>query len=428
MATGSTAQADRLGAAEADRNALQGNRGRTDPASMRRANMGLILRHLRDRGGRSRARLAAETGLSKATMSTLIADLVERGLVVEGQPDRPGAVGRPGLTVSLDGRRVCGLGLEINVDYLSLTAVDLSGSAIRESTRPIDAANLPAAEVIARAADLLVEGLTSLRTAGVNCVAITVAAPGFTDSGAGVVRLASNLGWRDVPLVDDLKALLGQGIPPISAQPDAKLGAVAELAQLAGSGIRDLLYISGDVGVGGGVISAGQILRGAQGSAGEIGHMPLDPAGRQCACGRRGCWETMVGLAAFLRLAADQSDAVHNPGMPLDDRLRELRRRALAGDERTLSALATIAEGLGAGVSILVDVLDPGLVVLGGYFAWFEEQLIAPVADLVVSRRLNTDADVCRVVGSSLGLTSAARGGAHYSIDRVFQDPSVVAP
>ena len=77
---------------------------------MRRANMGLILRHLRDRGGRSRARLAAETGLSKATMSTLIADLVERGLVVEGQPDRAGAVGRPGLTVSLDGRGVCGLG------------------------------------------------------------------------------------------------------------------------------------------------------------------------------------------------------------------------------------------------------------------------------------------------------------------------------
>ncbi len=428
MAAGSTAEVARFGGVEADRIALQGNRGRTDPASMRRANMGLILRHLRDRGGRSRARLAAETGLSKATMSTLIADLVERGLVVEGQPDRPGAVGRPGLAVSLDGRRVCGLGLEINVDYLCLTAVDLSGSAIRESTRPIDAANLPAAEVITRAADLLTESLTSLRTAGVTCVAITVAAPGFTDSGTGVVRVASNLGWRDVALVDILEELLGHGIPPISAQPDAKLGAVAELAQLAGSGIRDLLYISGDVGVGGGIISAGQILRGAQGAAGEIGHMPLDPAGRQCACGRRGCWETMVGLTAFLRLAADQSDTVRNPGMPLDDRLRELRRRALEGDERTLSALATIADGLGSGVSILVDVLDPGLVVLGGYFAWFEEHLIAPVADLVVSRRLNTAADVCRVVGSSLGLTSAARGGAHYSIDRVFQDPSVVAP
>ena len=158
-------------------------------------------------------------------------------------------------------------------------------------------------------------------------------------------------------------------------------GAVAELAQLAGSEVHDLLYISGDVGVGGGIISAGQIMRGAQGSAGEIGHMPLDPARRQCACGRRGCWETMVGLAAFLRLAADESDPVHNPGRPLEDRLRELRRRAEDGDERTLSALATVAEGLGTGVSILVDVLNPGLVVLGGYFAWFEEQLIVPVAE-----------------------------------------------
>jgi predicted NBD/HSP70 family sugar kinase len=394
---------------------------------MRRANMGLILRHLRDEGGRSRARLAAETGLSKATMSTLIADLVERGLVVEGQPDRAGAVGRPGLTVSLDGRNVCGLGVEINVDYLSLIAVDLSGSAIRESTRPIDAANLPAQEVIARVADLLTEALASLRAAGVTCVAITVAAPGFTDSSTGVVRLASNLGWRDVPLVDSLRTILGQGVPPISAQHDANLGAVAERA-LAGSEVRDLLYISGDVGVGGGIISAGQILRGAQGSAGEIGHMPLDPAGRQCACGRRGCWETMVGLAAFLRLAADETDVVHNPSVPLDERLRELRRRADAGDARTLSALATVAEGLGRGVSILVDVLNPGLVVLGGYFAWFEEELVVPVADLVVERRLNAAAEVCRVVGSSHGLTSAARGGAHFSLDRVYEDPSVVAP
>jgi predicted NBD/HSP70 family sugar kinase len=135
----------------------------------------------------------------------------------------------------------------------------------------------------------------------------------------------------------------------------------------------------------------------------------------------------MVGLAAFLRLAADESDAVHNPGRPLEDRLRELRRRAVDGDQRTLSALSTIADGLGVGVSILVDVLNPGLVVLGGYFAWFEEQLIGPVAELVVERRLNTTAAVCRVVGSSLGLTSAARGGAHYSLDLVFQDPSVVA-
>ncbi|TPG13887.1 ROK family transcriptional regulator [Pedococcus bigeumensis] len=414
MATRSTAEAQRTG-------------GRTDAASMRRANTGLILRHLRDQGGRSRARLAAETGLSKATMSTLIAELVERGLVVEGQPDRAGAVGRPGLTVTLDGRGVCGLGVEISVDYLSLIAVDLSGTVIRESTRPIDAANLPAADVIARVADLLGETLASLRSAGVRCVAITVAAPGFADSDTGIVRLASNLGWRDVALVDDLKQSLGQEVPPISAQHDAKLGAVAELAQLAGRDVEDLLYISGDVGVGGGIISGGQIMRGAKGSAGEIGHLPLDPAGRQCACGRRGCWETMVGLAAFLRLAADEADPVRNPGRPLEDRLRELHRRAEDGDERTLSALATVAEGLGAGVSILVDILDPLLVVLGGYFAWFEEWLIAPVADLVVERRLNPDTEVCRVVGSSLGLTSAARGGAHYSIDRVFQDPSVVS-
>jgi predicted NBD/HSP70 family sugar kinase len=395
---------------------------------MRRDNLGLVLRRLRDHGGRSRARLAAETGLSKATTSTLITQLAARGLVVEGPPERDGTVGRPGLTVSLHGRTVCGLGLEVNVDYLSLIAVDLRGEVVQQETRPIDAARLPESEVTEQVVQLLSESLALLRGDGLRVVGITLAAPGFVERGSGLVRLAPNLGWRDVPLAQDVAQRLGPQAPPVDVENDAKLGGVAEHALVAGTGVDDLLYISGDVGVGGGIITTGRILLGANGFAGEIGHMPLDPSMRECACGRRGCWETMVGLAALLRLAADDDDTVRDPNRALEDRLRELRHRASAGDPRTLAALATIADGLGTGVSILVDVLNPGRVVLGGYFAWFGEELVAPVARLLDERRLNTTAEVCRVVGSTLGLTSAARGAAHYALERVFQDPSIVAP
>jgi predicted NBD/HSP70 family sugar kinase len=394
---------------------------------MRRSNTGLILRHLRDHGGRSRATLATETGLAKSTMTTLIADLVAWGLVREGQPERGGAPGRPGMAVSLDGRGVCGIGVEVNVDYLCLVAVDLAGTVIRESTTPIDAAGVPAAQTIARIGELLVDALESLKSDGVRALGVTVAAPGFTDKATGVVRLAPNLGWREVAVADDVARLLGEASPPVHAENDAKLGAVAEQAQLAGSGVDDLLYITGDVGVGGGIITGGRLLLGADGFAGEIGHMPLDPAMLQCACGRRGCWETMVGLAPFLRLAADEGDAVRRPDQPLEDRLRELRRRADEGDDRTLRALAQIGEGLGTGVSILADVLNPRRIVLGGYFAWFPAELVAPVADLLVARRLNADAAVPSVVGSRLGLTSAARGGAHYALEAVFRDPTLAA-
>src|SRR3954453_6129476 len=88
-----------------------------DQATVRRANLGLVLRHLRDHGPRSRARIAQQTGLNKATVSSLVAELAARRLVVDGDVDRAGSVGRPGLTVHLDGRCVWGIGVEINVDY-----------------------------------------------------------------------------------------------------------------------------------------------------------------------------------------------------------------------------------------------------------------------------------------------------------------------
>src|SRR5262249_12544756 len=144
--------------------------------------------------------------------------------------------------------------------------------------------------------------------------------------------------------------------------------AVAEYLALQGSDIHDLIYVTGETGIGGGIISGGRLLRGASGFAGEIGHMPLDPGGAVCACGRRGCWGTMVGLGALLRLAADDADPVRDPAADLEGRLAELRRRAAAGDERTVAAFDRVAEHLGVGIALLTDVLNPRAVVLGGYF------------------------------------------------------------
>lgn len=400
--------------------------GRADQASMRRSNMGLILRHLKDNGGQSRARVAAQTGLSKATLSSLIGDLVERGLVTEGELERAGSVGRPGLALHLDGRHVGGIGLEINVDYLSVTALDLVGKVLSASTRPIDAADLTVDEVVVEVADLLGSTMRSLRAKGVRPVTITVAAPGSIDHADGVVKFAPNVGWRDVPLVADLTRRLGRSAPPLLIENDAKLGAVAEHAQVSAAGIHDIVYLTGDVGVGAGIIVEGRVLRGASGFAGEVGHMPLDPQMRRCACGRHGCWETMVGLAAFLRLVADPGDPVLDLSRALEERLEEIHHRADGGDERTLDALGRIAGGVAAGVSLLTDVFDPRLIVLGGYFAFLGGHLVDPVS-AEIRRRALTEM-VPEVQASTLGLTSAARGGAHLALESVFRDPGAVEP
>ncbi|MFG3370582.1 ROK family protein [Streptomyces sp. NPDC090032] len=399
----------------------------SDRASLRRTNLGLVLRLLRDAGPRPRTQIAEETGLPKATITNLVGELVERGLVREGEAERLGSVGRPSRTVEIDGRTICGIGLEINVDYLSLIALDLRGETVVERHTPFDARGTEPDAVLDRMAEAIDETRDTLRARGVHPVAVTVGAPGVIGMDTGVVSYASNIGWREVAVTEGLRTRLGPGIPPIRLENDAKLGAVAEYLVVAEADIHDLIYVTGETGVGGGIISDGRLLRGSAGFAGEIGHMPLDPTGQPCSCGRRGCWETMVGLSALLRLAAPSNDSVHDPTVDLEQRLAELRRRADSGDAATRAALEQIADGLALGLALLVDVLNPRAIVLGGYFAHFGDYLVDRVRGELSSRVMAPEAGRCDVIPSALGFSAAARGGACLALDRVYQDPSVIS-
>ncbi|MEZ0090361.1 ROK family protein [Streptacidiphilus sp. EB129] len=404
--------------------AMTGPAKPTDRSSIRRTNLGMVLRLLRDSGARSRARIATETGLPKATVSSLIGELVELGLVREGTVERDGAVGRPGHAVEVDGRSVCGIGVEINVDYLSVIALDLRGDVAAERRIAVDVRAAEPEAVLDSAAQLVRETIDALLARGIRTVGVTLAAPGVIDMKREVVSYAANIGWREVAVSAGLRARLGRSAPPIHLENDAKLGAIAEYLVASASDIHELLYLTGETGVGAGIIANGRLLRGIAGFAGEVGHMPMDPSGQLCSCGRRGCWETMVGLAALLRFAAEPDDPVCDPSVDLERRLTELLRRAAAGDARTLTALDRIAAGLGPGVALLVDLLNPRLVVLGGHFAHFGDYLIDTVTREVHERVMASDAGGCEIVLSTLGFTAAARGGALLALDAVYADPS----
>jgi predicted NBD/HSP70 family sugar kinase len=395
---------------------------RADHGTVRRNNLSLIVRTLRDAGPRSRARLATETGLNKATVSSLVAELVERGLVDEGEMQRDGFVGRPGQIVELNGGRVAGVGLELNVDYVAVIALNLRGDTLVDRRLPLD---VPKADrVLDAMAELLTEVIDELEAQDTATVGITVAIPGLLDVDRGVLSFAPNLGWRDVPVVDELSARLGRTDITIRVDNDANLSAIAEYADGSESGTADLVYLTGEVGVGGGVIVAGELLRGADGFSGEVGHMPLDPAGHVCGCGRTGCWETMVGLGALLRMVAADDDPVRNPALDLEQRLNLLQARAAEGDHRTLAALGEIGRGLGLGASILVNVFNPAVIVLGGYFAVLGAYMLAPMNAELRARVIS--GKPCEVALSGLGFTAAARGGAHVALDAILSDPTLV--
>ncbi|NEK86718.1 ROK family protein [Blastococcus saxobsidens] len=399
-------------------------RAPADQATVRRNNLGLVLRHLRDHGPRSRARIAQETGLNKATVSSLVAELGERRLVSAGEVDRAGSVGRPGLIVHLDGRCVCGIGVELNVDYAAVLVLDLRGEVLFEHRLALDIPSLGAEETLDAVAGLVREAVEAAAGLGARPAGLTVAVAGLVRSVDGVVTLAPNIGWRDVAVLDGLRSRLDVEFP-IRVENDANLSAIAEWAMGSEARTPDLVYLTGEVGVGGGVIVAGRLLRGAGGLSGEVGHTSLGDPDVVCGCGRRGCWETVVGLAALLRAAADPGDPVRDPGRDLETRLAEVARRAEAGDDRTLQALRQVGTSLGTGAAVLINVFNPRVVLLGGYFAVLGRYLMEPVLAELESRVLGPGMAGARVVLSTLGFTAAVRGGAHVALESVFDDPTL---
>ncbi|WP_447007284.1 ROK family transcriptional regulator [Saccharothrix isguenensis] len=406
---------------------LRAGSATADQLTVRRHNLSVVLSHLRDRGPRSRARLAEETGLNKATVSSLVAELVERGLVREGEVERA-TVGRPGQSIQLDGDHVVAVGAEINIDYLSVLVLSLRGSVLAEKRLAFDTANVEPAMVLARLGRLLSTVLRGLAKSDIRPVGLTIAVPGLVEVDTGVLRVAPNLGWADVAVVDEIRRLLGDPPYPVLLDNEANLAALAEIEAQGPERSADLILLTGAAGIGGGVVAGGQLLRGAFGFAGEVGHMRVRAGGPVCGCGRQGCWEAVVGLNALLTAAASEHDPVRDPSLDVEQRLAEIGSRARSGDERVLSAIAEIDHWLAVGAGILVNVFNPQLLVLGGYFAALQPWIAGSLREELRRHVFAADAGGTRVAFSTLGFSGSQRGGASQVLDRVFQDPTLVEP
>lgn len=392
---------------------------------MRSPNLSLVLRQLRDGGPRSRARLATELGLTRSAASALVAELEELGLVRAAGVER-GGMGRPGTAVELDGRSVCGIGAEINVNHLATIALDLAGEVVAEHRLPIDAHRLGVAEVLDLLAGLITRTEADVRAAGRTIAGCVVGAAGLLDRTHEVLTLGPNLGWKDVPVGAELRGRLGAAYP-VTIENESNLAAIAE-ATPGDQSRQDILVIFGEVGMGGGIVAGGRLVRGHQGYAGEFGHMIVQPGGRRCGCGRVGCWETVASMRALLDAATDPDDPIRDPALSLDEQLAELNRRADLADARTLAALDQLGSWVGTGAAMLTNALNPAAIVLSGYFAEIGRHLRPTIQEHLVAGVLAPHAGGTRVEFSTLGFTAAVRGGATVALDAVFDDPTVVTP
>ena len=394
-------------------------------AAMRLLNLSQVLRQLQLHSPMSRVEIADATGLHRTTVSHLMADLLERRLVREVGTEHAGAVGRPRRGMALHGAHIGALGLEVNVDYIAVHGTDLSGRALVERRFAFDATGAGPDRTLRKLAGVTTEAIAALHRAGAATSGVAVAIPGLVDVGTGTVRLAPNLGWHDVPLAEYLLGAVAAPGLEITVDNDANLSALAEHLTGVAAGTPDLIYLTGEVGVGGGVVSGGVLHRGADGFAGEVGHLPVDPAGDLCGCGRTGCWETKVGLAAVVRHAMpSQAYGTHVSIVPdPQERSAQIARGLGAGDPQMLAAVSEAGRWLGLGGAIMASLFNPRVIVVGGYFAALAEWLL-PHAQAELERLSVTSQDGrCRFVASTFGFGAASRGAAMVVIKNLIDDP-----
>lgn len=368
---------------------------------VRRRNTALVLRLLRDAGDLSRADLARRSGLAKATVGTIVGQLVRAGAVSEGVTESTGR-GRPSTPVVLGGRTLAGLGVEVNVDYMAVTAVDLAGRELSFVEQPVDAEAPRLPDVL----ELVRSEVERLTRRGLVLLGLTVAVPGLIDRARGRVVAAPNLGWTGVDLADAVRDALG-GLLPVAVDNDANCAARAEGVHGVAAGVEDFVYLTGTVGLGGGIVCNGQVLRGSRGLAGEIGHLRVGTDER-CACGRSGCWEALVGLRALVQATGVEV-------LPGEDPVAYAER--LAGSPAARPGLEQVATALGRGVAQLAITLDPRMVVLGGSFVPLGE-ILAPAVESALAEAFTGPG--CQVALSTLGLHAASVGAAVDALDDVF--------
>jgi predicted NBD/HSP70 family sugar kinase len=385
---------------------------------VRRVNTSALLSWVHHHGPTTRARLTSELGLNRSTIGDLTSLLAETGLVEELRPDQvdPEGVqvrrsGRPSLVVS-PRADVGALTLMLDVDRIVAGLVGLGGDLCERRERRHQPGVHEVKQVVDSAAQMCRDVLRARPDMAV--LAIGVSVPGLVRSSDGLVHFAPNLGWTDVQFVDLLSSSLGL---PVTVGNDADLGVLAEHLYGAAVGSSEVAYIGGTVGIGGGFLVHGQPLGGAEGYSGEVGHLTVDRGGHECRCGAHGCWETKIGanriLAAAGRLTGGGPTAVE-----------EVIQAAVRGDdEQAAATIDDAAYWLGFGLRGLVRLLNPEMIVLGGYVGQILEARRSRVLETLHERDGIDFAQNVSVRAGELGLDGPMLGAAEVALAPLLADP-----
>ena len=380
--------------------------------NLRAHNLSLALRHiLANPGAINRAGIAAQTGISRATMSRLVDELIATDLVEESDDKlATGGRGRPTSVLSPASGTVIALGLQVNISVLGAYLVDLSGNVLARETLEGDFSGSDPQATLRKLARMGRRVLREGREEGTTFLGSALALPGLV-SGDTLVT-APNLGWKNIPFEELTHPLHDLHVTLIANEADLAAFAVAHPRPGVPEGPASFIYVSGEVGIGGGLVINHQPLSGAHGWSGEIGHICVEPQGNVCSCGARGCLETIAGLKALCRAA----------GLEDESSARELTQ--LAGHSaKAQDALANAGHALGQALAGVVNTVDISQVYLGGLVAETALYLLPTLHEELETRVLQAPwyAPAIDILPSSEDLS--LRGGAFQILEKILDDP-----
>ena len=394
---------------------------------LRQINLSAIMNHIREESPISRADLALKTGLNKATVSSLVNELIEDQYVREIGIESSG-VGRPRVMLSINPQAGYIIGTEIGVDFILVIATDFEPKPIYQAHQRIE----PNEEINTVLEKLVVQ----IREAVEYCkehsdggfLGLALGVPGLVDFTEGELLFAPNLGWRNIALRKFLEKYFKN--VPIFVDNEANMATLGEHYFGSAHNAVDVLYLSAGVGLGGGILRGDRLLRGVTGMAGEFGHIIMDPGGEPCACGNRGCWETQVSLKALFRYIKQAINAGHTSSLQdmtggdlekLD--VNMVVEAAKSGDQVAQDALTRVAHYLGVGIASMINALNPQLVVFGGILsaAW---SFLKPVLDEdLKAKALLWDRQATKVVLAKHEMNACVMGGVATVYQEIFSQP-----
>jgi predicted NBD/HSP70 family sugar kinase len=369
---------------------------------LRTANRRHVIETLRTSGSMTRSALARATGLSRTTISTLLGELIEQGIVTEaseGGGERRGA-GRPATLVQLDHSAGVAVSIDVGARHLAVAIGDLAHRVLAERWVPLPATH-EADDGLERAAELVRE---TLAEAGVEKDAVIGAAMGLPapiSQPAGLVASSNILpGWAGVHVADEMSERLGV---PVFVENDSNLGALAESAWGAGAGFDQLAYIKAATGIGAGLVQDGKLFRGTTGTAGEIGHTTVAEDGPICRCGNRGCLELYAGGVALL-------DALHQ-SHPDVETLEQVVELAHQGHPACARVLADAGSHIGVAIANLINLFNPRCIVVGGELAGAGEIVLGPMRVAAERSAVQAAVAAVEIVPGVLGQRAEVLGG-----------------